>query len=109
MRTRRVPPVHQSPTEKVRRLEWLLRRLTRSPLAEHTDLPRKAPGNAAFSGPRFGVSKTPKRGRVDWLGDQDSNLNDPSHNPLKYLDNFKGRLSRDRNVSRGSNIPQRRE
>jgi hypothetical protein len=81
---RRVPPVHQSPTEKVPRLGRLLRRLTRSPPAEHTDQPRKAPGNAAFSGPGFRVSKTPKGGRVDWLGNQDSNLNDLNGNPLKY-------------------------
>jgi hypothetical protein len=72
------------PDRESSRLERLLRRLTRSPLAEHTDLQRKAPGNAAFSGPGFGVSKTPKRGRVDWLGNQDSNLNDLNGNPLKY-------------------------
>ena len=55
-----VPPVHQSPTENVPRLERLFRRPTRSPLAEHTDQARKAPGNAAFPAPASEPVRLPK-------------------------------------------------
>jgi hypothetical protein len=74
MCVRLVRPVHQSPTEKVPRLERLSRRLTRSLPAEQTDQPRKAPGNAQFSRARCRTPKTAKDTELDWRRGVDSNF-----------------------------------
>src|SRR5271169_4264261 len=74
MRINRVPPVHQCLTEKVPRPGSLLRRLTRSLLAENTAPPRKGPGKANVSRRSLDAVKLSYNEALDWLGDQDSNL-----------------------------------
>ena len=57
---------------------------------------RKPPGTAPFSSRSTKVLETSKNNGLGWLGDQDSNLNDPNCNSLKSREINLTRSGRDK-------------
>src|SRR6516162_8277823 len=95
---RRVRPVHQCATEIFRPFGALYRRLAGLSRLSRRSTRRKPPETPTVFGSSSPIIKSCNINYLWWLGDQDSNLNDPRYNPLKCRHNLRCRSLRDRNM-----------
>ena len=96
---RRVRPVHQCATEIFRPFGALYRRLAGLSRLSRRSTRRKPPETPTVFGSSSPIIKSCNINYLWWLGDQDSNLNDPSYNPLKCRHNLRCRSVRDKNMT----------